>query len=113
MLQKTTLTLLLIIGLISALFVVSCKETVDEASYAHYKYVNNTPKNIFIGQKMNYIVLVQSDSVNLIYDNSIIKSWLIETQSIRNPLKIANYENIVLSSTEQDFKFTFLENDFD
>jgi hypothetical protein len=140
MLQKTTLTLLLIIGLISALFVVSCKETVDEASYAHYKYVNNTPKNIninayregrlqtynltsgetlivtvdlFIGPKMNDIVLVQSDSVNLIYDNSIIKSWLIETQSIRNPLKIANYENIVLSSTEQDFKFTFLENDFD
>lgn len=139
MLQKTTLTLLLVIGLISALFLVSCKETVDEASFAHYKYTNSTLKNIninayrvgrlhtynltsgetlivtvdlFIGPKNNDIVLVQSDSVNLLYDDSILKSWLPENQSNRNPLIIANYENIVLSGTEQDFKFNFVESDF-
>ncbi len=140
MLQKTVLTLLLFIGLISAFFLISCKETVDEASYAHYKYVNNTLKNIninayregrlltynltsgetltvtvdlFTGPKMDDIVLVQSDSVNLLFDNTIMKRWLPETQSNRNPLIIMNYENIVLSGTEQDFKFTFVKSDFE
>lgn len=139
MLHKKTLALLLTIGLIGAVFLVSCKKTVDEASFAHYKYTNNTLKNInidayregrlqtykltsgetlivtvdlFNGPENNDIVLMQSDSVNLLYDDSIMKSWLPETPSKRNPLIIGNYENILISGTEQDFKFIFVESDF-
>lgn len=138
--QKTTLMLLLIIGLISSICFTSCKKDVDKVYYVQFKYVNATQKSIKIsdfrdgklktgqldsgntliakvdldiGASIDVFALTYSDSILLTFDNNIEKWWFRDNTSNRNPLLLDNYEVIIEKDKEDVYLFTFEESDFD
>lgn len=138
--QKTTLMLLLTIGLISSALLTSCKKDVDKVYFVQYKYVNSTQKSIkiddyrdgnvkshdltagssligrvdlFSGAEIDVFAFTNSDSLILTYDNNIKVKWTGENNSIRNPLILSNYDLIVVPDKEDEYLFTFVESDFE
>jgi len=138
--QKTTLMLLLTIGLISSAFLTSCKKDVDKVYFVQFKYVNGTQKSIkiddyrdgnvkshdltagntlvgrvdlFSGAEIDVFAFTNSDSLVLTYDNNIKVKWTGENNSIRNPLIINNYDVISEPDKDDEYIFTFLVSDFE
>lgn len=138
--QKTTLMLLLTIGLISSICFASCKKDVDKVYYVQFKYVNTTQKSIKIsdfrdgklktgqldsgntliakvdldiGASIDVFALTYSDSILLTFDNNIEKWWFRDNTSNRNPLLLDNYEVIIEKDKDDVYLFTFEESDFD
>ncbi len=140
MIQKTTLTQLLTIGLISLICFTSCKKDIDKSNFVQYKYVNGTQKSIEIkdyrdgklktheltagstlvgrvdldtGANIDVFSFPYSDSLLLTFDINNKLEWFRENTSKRNPLRIDNYEVIVEKDKEDVYLFIFVESDFE
>ena len=139
MVQKTTWMHLLLIGLISISMAFSCnKQDIDKVTLADYIYSNSTlyeikidsysagklyvyllspneslklSEDLFAGS--NDSVIIHSDSVRITLNSKSELNWYPAMISSRNPIRLDNYEHKILSNRHHEYRFSFLESDFD
>lgn len=138
MIQRNIWMKLLLIGLISLLSYTSCKnEEVDNAIIADYIYINPTLNSISIqsfklGNDTIYEIkpgetfkitedlfagnnnakIVDADSVFIETSSNKSTSYYPEINSPRNIIKLENYVYLLITKNHHEYKFTFIESDF-